>query len=56
MMPIVRPKYNFDDEPINKGRSYKEYVELARKRHPEESYHKLPIGKGRVSDILVEIL
>lgn len=54
--PQAPSKYNFDDEVINPGLSYKEYVERAKKRHPEESYHRVPIGRKRMSDILVDIL
>ena len=53
---LVPQKYNFDDEPINKGHSYKEYLEMAKERHPEEQHHKLPIGRTRMSDILVDVL
>lgn len=49
-------KYDFDDEPINPGLTYREYVERAKKRHPKETHHIIPIGRKNISDILVEIL
>jgi len=50
-----KDKYNFDDEPINPGKSYRDYVETAKKRHPEEKWHNVPIGKNKCADILVDV-
>lgn len=58
---IVRPVNPEEEVPknteerINPGLSYREYVERAKQRHPEEHYHNLPIGRKKMSDILVDV-
>lgn len=53
------PAHKYDylfDEPVNKGKNYREYIDEANRRHPNERKRKVPTGQHKMSDILVDVV